>query len=126
MNFKKYLSESAPASAVIKSFDVTKLDLQGLFAAYRNAGYDVTREDEKTFGELFYKGYKKGSGHMYVVVCEDSDIMDEREGKNFYVADFWVSLGQDGKIEAEPGGRPLVDEVTEEDAKKFAKDYKMK
>lgn len=126
MNFKKYLNENIANDHAVKFFDARTLTLIGLLTAYKNAGYDVTRQDEKTFGALYYKGYKKTSGHMYAVVCEDSDIMDEEDGKNFYVADFWVSLNEDGKIEAEPGGRPLVDEVTELEAVKFADNYKMK
>jgi hypothetical protein len=125
MNFKKYLIESTSAIEVIKSFDVTKIDLQELLTAYRNAGYEVSRRDEKSFVDLYYKGWHKTSGHMYLVVCEDLDETDE-DGNNFYVADFWVSLGREGKIEAEPGGNPLISEVSEEESEKFAENYRMK
>lgn len=121
MNFKKYLGESATNDHAAKFFDVKELKLNGLLHAYRNAGYEVSRQDEKTFIECFYKGYKKGSGHMFLTVCQDDDDKEE-----YYVADFLVTLGESGMIEAKPGGRPLKSEVSQEDAEKFVKDYKMK
>lgn len=105
--FKTFLTESSVAS-----FDVKNLDIEDLIDCYKNAGNTVSRSEMKAFKDCRYEGYKAKS-HSYIVFMED----DHNEG--FYLTRFYLSLGQEGFVIAEPAGTPFFE--NEDEAKVRAK-----
>jgi hypothetical protein len=95
--FKQYLTESSVAS-----FDVKGIELEDLIDCYKNAGYNVPKSEMKYFKDCRYEGYKNKQ-HCYVVFMED-----DNEG-GFYLTRFYLSLGSEGKVTAEPAGTPFFE-----------------
>jgi len=102
MSFKQFLAESSVAS-----FDVKGMDLEDLIDCYKNAGYMVPKNEMKFFMDCRYEGYKNKS-HSYVVFMED----DNKGG--YYLTRFFLSIGQEGKVIAEPAGTPFFENDDED------------
>lgn len=102
MSFKQFLAESS-----IASFDVKGMDLEDLIDCYKNAGYEVPKNEMKFFMDCRYEGFKNKS-HSYVVFMED----DNKGG--YYLTRFFLSLGQEGKVIAEPAGTPFFENDDED------------
>lgn len=101
-SFKRFLAESAVAS-----FDVKGMDIEDLIDCYKNAGYNVPRNEMRYFMDCRYEGYKNKT-HSYVVFMED-----DNEG-GFYLTRFFLSLGPEGKVIAEPAGTPFFENDDED------------
>lgn len=102
--FKSFLAESAVAS-----FSAIDMEMEDLIDCYRNAGYEVQRRELKYFIQSKYEKYdSKSKQHVYIVMMED----DNEEG--FYLTRFFVSLGPEGRVIAEPSGMPFFENENEE------------
>lgn len=100
-SFKTFLTESSVAS-----FDVKSIEIEDLIDCYKNAGYTVSRSKMKAFKDCRYEGYKAKS-HSYIVFMADDN------NKRFYLTRFYLSLGQEGFVIAEPAGAPFFENENE-------------
>lgn len=96
--FKQYLTESSVAS-----YDVKGMDIEDLIDCYRNAGYEVPKNEVKFFLDCKHIEYTKSRQHKFAVMMKDDGNSDDE----FYISMFYVELGKDGKVTAEPSGNPL-------------------
>jgi hypothetical protein len=101
-SFKQFLTESSVASINVKG-----LDLEDLIDCYKNAGYEVPKNEMKFFLDAKYEGFKNRA-HSYIVMMED----DNKGG--YYLTRFFLSLGPKGNVIAEPSGTPFFEDDDED------------
>jgi hypothetical protein len=98
-SFKQFLSEANTVS----NLDVRKFGLDELIACYENAGYEVPKNERRFFIDSKYMGYTKNHQHKFAVMMENDN---DPEDFTHYISDFYVELGKEGSLIAEPGGTP--------------------
>jgi hypothetical protein len=94
MRLKEFLAESTSATSVnVKSFN-----LDSLIQCYKNAGYEVPANERKLFLASKYEKFTSNKQHAFIVMMKD-----DNEDK-FYLTRFFVSIGAEGSLIAEPSG----------------------
>lgn len=101
--FKTFLAEAS----MVSNLDVRKFGIDEIIECYENAGYEVPKNERKFFIDSKYDGYKNKS-HAYVVMMED-----DNEG-GYYLTRFFLSLGSEGTLIAEPSGTPFFENDDED------------
>lgn len=113
--FKSFLSEGSNSNT-IKSFDATKLDVKDLIAAQFNAGYEISKQEAASYRLCVYGGFKN-SHHVYYAMWENTDSAED-ESTPYAINAFTIAIGKEGKIECEPDGMPLYDNLSEDEAER--------
>lgn len=110
LGFKNFLMLR---EGTINGLNVRKFSMEDLLDAYENAGYELGHGDRGDFQDHQYLGFKNGK-HVFNVMALDRD-----NDNTFYVTKFFVTLGFEGNLQAEPSGQPNFESKNHAAAKAF-------